>query len=50
MVNAEILRNWIPERHVFFTANLLERKRDFLVTEIEFLRDSECRVKYLYPF
>ncbi len=30
-------RNWVPGGTYFFTVNLLERKRDLLVTEIELL-------------
>ncbi len=43
-------RNWVPGGTYFFTVNLLERKRDLLVTEIDLLRDSMRRVKRLYPF
>jgi putative transposase len=43
-------RNWVQGGTYFFTVNLLERKRDLLVTEIELLRDSVRRVKHLYPF
>ena len=43
-------RNWVPGGTYFFTVNLLERKQDLLVTEIELLRESVRRVKRLYPF
>jgi putative transposase len=38
-------RNFVPGGTFFFTAALLERKRDLLVKEIELLRDSARRIK-----
>lgn len=43
-------RNWVEGGTYFFTVNLLKRKRDLFVTEIDFLRKLVRRVKRLYPF
>ena len=43
-------RNFVPGGTFFFTVTLLERKRDLLVAQGDWLRDSVWRVKRLYPF
>jgi putative transposase len=43
-------RNFVPGGTYFFTVTLLERRRDLLVKEIDLLRNSVRRVKWLYPF
>jgi putative transposase len=43
-------RNWVPGGTYFFTVNLLERRSDLLVVEIELLRKVVRRVRAERPF
>src|SRR5204863_59836 len=43
-------RNWVPGGTFFFTANLLDRPSDLLVTQIGALRDAVRQVRARAPF
>ena len=43
-------RNWVPGGTFFFTANLLDRRSDLLVEQIDALREAVRRVRARTPF
>ena len=43
-------RNRVPGGNFFFTVNLLDRRSDLLVTQIDLLRDAVRRVRARAPF
>ena len=43
-------RNRVPGGTFFFTVNLLDRRSDLLVTQIQVLRDAVLRVRLRAPF
>jgi hypothetical protein len=43
-------RNQVPGGTFFFTANLLDRRSDLLVTQIDALRDTVRQVRARTPF
>jgi putative transposase len=43
-------RDRVPGGTFFFTVNLLDRRSDLLVTEIQALRDAVRRVRFRAPF
>jgi putative transposase len=43
-------RNRVPGGTFFFTVNLLDRRSDLLVTQIQALRDAVRRVRLQAPF